>query len=77
VYVFWLSVLRVRSTDTKKLRKKEGTSVDALILLRSGNKIIMGDREREVPGWERKGGGERGEGSGIGGDRREAQRAGE
>ena len=35
-----------------KLNKKEGLSVDTSVLLRIGNKIIMGGREREGPGLE-------------------------
>jgi hypothetical protein len=33
-------------TDSKKLNKKKGPSVDTLIPLRRGNKIIMGGRGR-------------------------------
>ena len=64
----------LQSTDPKKLNKKEGPSEDASIPLRRGNKIIMGGRGREGPGWERGQGGKGGPESGIGGDRREAQR---
>ena len=39
----------LHSTDSKKLNKKEGPSEDASILLRRGDKIIMGGRER---GWD-------------------------
>ena len=42
-----------------KLNKKEGQIVDASIPLRRGNKIIMGGRGREGPGWERRGGGKK------------------
>jgi hypothetical protein len=37
-------------TDQKKLNKKEGQSDDVLLLLRRGNKIVMGGRVREGPG---------------------------
>lgn len=36
------------------------------LTLKGGNKIIIGDSEREGPGWKRKGGGERGTESGMG-----------
>ena len=36
-----------------KLKKKENQSVDASILLRMGNKIIMGVKVRERPARER------------------------
>ena len=36
-----------------KLNKKEGLSVEVSTPLRRGNKIIMGGRRRERPGWER------------------------
>ena len=39
-----------------KPNKKGGPSVDASIPLRRGNKIIMGGRGREGPGWQREGG---------------------
>ena len=35
-----------------KLKKKEDQSVDASVLLRRGNKMIMGGRGREGPGRE-------------------------
>ena len=57
---------KIHNTDSKKLDKKESP--------RRGNKIVMGDRGREGPEWER-GGEERGTGSGTGEDRREAQMA--
>jgi len=57
-----------------KLKKEEDQSVDASVLLRRGNKIIMEGRGRERPGRERGGGGKRGAGSGVGGDRGEIQR---
>jgi hypothetical protein len=43
----------IHPTDPKKPNKKEDPSEDASILLRRGNKIIMGARGREGPGWER------------------------
>jgi hypothetical protein len=68
----------IQLTDHRK------PSVDTSILLRWGNKVIMGGREREREGgregleWERGGGGKKREaGSGIGGDRREAKRENE
>ena len=52
--------------------------MDASISLRRGNKIIMGGKGREGPGWERGGGGEKGgkeeAGLGSGRDRRKVQR---
>jgi hypothetical protein len=63
-------------TDPEKLNKKEGPSEDAsIILLRRGNKIIMGGKRRERPGWEWGERQKRWVGSGMGRDRREAQRA--
>jgi len=47
---------------TKKLNKMEGQSEDVSIPLRKGNKIIMGGRERDGPGWE---GRREGKGSGL------------
>jgi hypothetical protein len=41
----------IQPTDHKKFNKKEGPSEDASNILRRGNKIIIGDRERERPGW--------------------------
>ena len=37
-------------TDQVKLERKESQRVNASVLLRRGNKIIMGVREREEPG---------------------------
>lgn len=37
----------IQHTDHMKFNKKEGTSVDASIPLRRGNKIITGGRRRE------------------------------
>ena len=52
-----------------KLKKKEDQSVDASVLLRRENKIIIGmGREREGPGMERVGEGKRGTRSVVGGD---------
>jgi hypothetical protein len=36
--------------DNKQLKKQEGPGVDATIPLRRGNKIIIGDRERDLGG---------------------------
>ena len=55
-----LRISMIQLTDHMKLNKKEGQSVDASIPLRRGNKIIMGGRGREGPGWERGQGGEEG-----------------
>jgi hypothetical protein len=51
--------------DHMKLKKREDQSVDASVLLRKGNKIIMGGRGREDPEREREGKGKRGTGSGV------------
>ena len=40
-----------------KFKKKEDQSVDASVLLRRGNNIILGGRGRKGPGRERGGGG--------------------
>jgi hypothetical protein len=40
-----------------KFNKKKCLSMEASIPFRKGNKIIMGLRGREGPGWERGGGG--------------------
>jgi hypothetical protein len=45
----------IKLTDHMKLKKKEDQSVDASVLLRRGNKIIMGARGRERPGKNREG----------------------
>jgi hypothetical protein len=50
-----LRILTIKFTDHMKLNKKEEQSVDTSILLRKGNKIIMGGRGRERPG-KKKGG---------------------
>ena len=41
-------------TNHMKLNKKEGPSVYTSIPLRKGNKIVIGGRGREGPGWERE-----------------------
>jgi hypothetical protein len=46
--------------------------VDALIPLKRGNKIIIGNRERGEPGWEKRGGRKMGV-SHMGRQRREFQ----
>jgi hypothetical protein len=46
-----------------KLKKKEDQNVDASVLLRKGNKILMGNRGLEVLGRKRRGEGERGAGA--------------
>ena len=46
--------------DTKKLNKKEGPSEDAQMPLRKRNRIVMGGRGSEGPGWERGEGLEKG-----------------
>ena len=49
--------------------KKEGQSVDASVLIRRGNKIIMAARGREGQTWEgQKREKEKWAGSGVGGD---------
>ena len=55
--------------DTKKLNKKEGTSEEALISLRRGNKVVIRGRWGEGTG--RKRGWWRGSGSGVGKHRRD------
>jgi hypothetical protein len=58
-----------------KLKKKEGQSVDASVLLRRGNKIFMEGRGWERLWRKRGGGGEkRGAGSGMREDRDGIQR---
>ena len=61
-------------TDHKKFNKKEGPSEDASIPLRRGNKIIMGGRGREEPGWKRGGIGEVGRSIRYGGETGEKPR---
>jgi hypothetical protein len=49
-----------------KLKKKEDQSVDASVLLRTGNKIIMGVKGgRDLGGREEREGKKRGAGSGM------------
>jgi hypothetical protein len=43
-------ILLIQSTTHKKFNKKEDPSEDASIPLRRGNKIIMENRRRGVPG---------------------------
>jgi hypothetical protein len=43
---------KIQFTDHMKLKKKEEQSVNASILHRRGNKIIIGGRGREGPGRE-------------------------
>jgi hypothetical protein len=50
-------IFKIKSMDHEKLKRKEDQSVDASVLLRSGNKIIKGSR-----GWERLARKKRGEG---------------
>jgi hypothetical protein len=61
-------------TDHRKLKKKEDQSVNASILLRRWNKIIMEGRVRKGTRRERGGRGERGAGLGMERHRREVQR---
>jgi hypothetical protein len=49
----------IQLTDHMKLKKKENQRVDALVLLRRGNKIIKGSRGWERLGRKRRGGGEK------------------
>jgi hypothetical protein len=42
-----LKISKIQLTDHMKLMKKEDQNVNALVLLRRGNKILMGGR-----GWE-------------------------
>ena len=55
----------IQLTDQRKLKKKENQSVDASVLPRRGNKIILGVRGRK--GTRREGRG-KGAGSGVGGE---------
>jgi hypothetical protein len=43
----------IKPIDHMKLKKKEDQSVDASVLLRRGNKIIIGGRGKEGRGRER------------------------
>ena len=47
-----LRILMIQLTDHMKLKKKKDQCVDASILHRKGNKIIMGGRGRNGPGME-------------------------
>ena len=49
----------IQFTDHMKLKKKEDQSVNASVLLRRGNKIIIGGRGRKEFGRKRRGEGER------------------
>jgi hypothetical protein len=49
-----LRIPMIQLTDHMKPKKKEDQSMDALVLLRRGNKIIIGGRRREWEG-ERRG----------------------
>lgn len=57
------------------MKKTKGPNKDASVPLKRRNKIILGDREREKPGWERGEEEERGTGSGKRGDRNGVQSA--
>ena len=59
-----------------KLKKKENQSENASVLLRKGTKINTGGRGWEGLGRKRGHRGERGAGSGMGGDGGEEQRVG-
>jgi hypothetical protein len=65
----------IQPTNCKKFNKKTCPSEDDSIPLRRENKIVMGSKGRERPGWERGEEEENGSGSGRGGGQREAQRA--
>jgi hypothetical protein len=64
-----LRIPTIQLTDHMKLKKKEDQSVDASVLHRRRNKIIMGSRGQEGFGGKRGGRREKGAGSGVGGDR--------
>jgi hypothetical protein len=68
-------ILMKQPTDHRKFNKKEDPSENASFPLRRGNKIIIGGTGREELGWERGGRVKNGAGSGMGQNRREAQRA--
>jgi hypothetical protein len=61
-------------TNHMERKKKEGQSIRASVLHRTGNKINTGGRWREEPGREREGGGKKMARPGIGRDSREVQR---
>ena len=71
-----LRITTKQLTDHMKLNKKEGPRVDT-IPLGWGNKLITRGRRREQPRWEREGGMERGAGSCIMRNRREASGRGQ
>jgi hypothetical protein len=58
-YPIKFRILIVKLTDCRKLNKNEGPSVDTSILLRRGDKIIIGAKGG-LSGLERGGGGGRG-----------------
>jgi hypothetical protein len=60
----WEPIRMIQFTDHMKLKKKEDQSVNASVLLRRGNKIIIGGRGRESLGT----------GLGVGEDEEEVQR---
>jgi hypothetical protein len=64
----------IECTDWRNLNKQEDPSMDTPIPLRRGNKIIMGGRRREEPGWERGGIGEVGRSIRYGGETGEKPR---
>jgi hypothetical protein len=66
--------LRIPMVDHMKLKKTEDQSVDASVLLRRANKIIMGGKGREGPRRESGQGGKRWTRSGVGRDWGELQR---
>jgi hypothetical protein len=43
----------IQHTSHMKLKKNEGPSVDSSVPLRRKNKIIIGGRGKEGPGWQR------------------------
>jgi hypothetical protein len=50
-----LGVPKIQFTDNMKLKKKEDQNVDALVLLRRGNQIIMEvEGERDLEGREER-----------------------
>ena len=51
---------RIQSTELKKVNKQKGPSEDASITLGREKKTIKGGRGREGAGWEKRGGGEKG-----------------
>jgi hypothetical protein len=65
----------IQLTGHMKLKKKEDQIVDASVLLRKRNKIIIGGKRNEETGREREKGGIRGGGTGfcVGGERGEGR----